>query len=80
MVLRRTEMPAVLIEAGFINHDKDNRIFDEDFYGVANAIADGIENAVPLGNTTQEIPPEMQRQKEEEPASYGGEVYNSRVL
>lgn len=77
VVLRRTEMPAVLIEAGFINHDKDNRIFDEDFYGVANAIADGIENAVPLGNTTQEIPPEMQRQKEEEPASYGVEVGRS---
>ena len=47
-VLRRTEMPAVLIEAGFINHDRDNEIFDNNFYEVASAIAMGIERAVPL--------------------------------
>ena len=75
VVLRRTEMPAVLLEVGFINHDRDNRIFDEDFYGVANAIADGIENAVPLGNRSQEIPREMPR--EEESVSYGVEVGRS---
>lgn len=75
VVLRRTEMPAVLLEVGFINHDRDNRIFDEDFYGVANAIADGIENAVPLGNRSQEILREMPR--EEEPVSYGVEVGRS---
>lgn len=55
VVLRQTEMPAVLIEAGFINNDKDNEIFDEDFYGVANAIADGIENAVPLSMTSVDV-------------------------
>ena len=48
-VLRRTEMPAVLIEAGFINHDRDNEIFDNNFNEVASAIAMGIERAVPLG-------------------------------
>jgi N-acetylmuramoyl-L-alanine amidase len=47
-VLRRTEMPAVLIEAGFINHDRDNEIFDNNFNEVASAIAMGIERAVPL--------------------------------
>ncbi len=52
VVLRRTEMPAVLIEAGFINNDKDNRIFDDNFEAVAQAIADGIENAVPLSENT----------------------------
>lgn len=80
VVLRRTEMPAVLIEAGFINHDKDNRIFDEDFYGVANAIADGIENAVPLGNRSQEILPESRqeiREEDSEPVTYGVEVGRS---
>lgn len=80
VVLRRTEMPAVLIEAGFINHDKDNRIFDEDFYGVANAIADGIENAVPLGNRSQEIMPESRqeiREEDSEPVTYGVEVGRS---
>ena len=31
VVLRRTKMPAVLVEAGFINNGEDNRIFDENF-------------------------------------------------
>lgn len=47
-VLRRTEMPAVLIETGFINHDKDNEIFDNNFNEIASAIAMGVERAVPL--------------------------------
>ena len=42
VVLRRTKMPAVLVEAGFINTSEDNRIFDENFQQVAQAIADGI--------------------------------------
>ncbi|MDO5422990.1 MAG: N-acetylmuramoyl-L-alanine amidase [Eubacteriales bacterium] len=42
VVLRRTQMPAVLVEAGFINSEEDNRIFDEKFQEVAQAIADGI--------------------------------------
>ena len=42
VVLRRTKMPAVLVEAGFINNGEDNRIFDENFEEVAQAIADGI--------------------------------------
>ena len=51
-VLRRTEMPAVLIETGFINHDRDNEIFDNNFNEIASAIAMGIEQAVPLGRNT----------------------------
>ena len=35
-------MPAVLIEAGFINSDSDNKLFDEKFYEIANAIACAI--------------------------------------
>ena len=31
VVLKRTKMPAVLIEAGFINSDKDNELFDNNF-------------------------------------------------
>lgn len=42
VVLNRTEMPAVLVEVGFINTDADNRIFDERFQEIARAIADGI--------------------------------------
>ncbi len=45
-VLRRTSMPAVLVEAGFINSDKDNQMFDQNFDAVANAIATGIENTL----------------------------------
>lgn len=42
VVLKRTKMPAVLIEAGFINSDKDNAIYDEQFNEMAQAIADAI--------------------------------------
>lgn len=42
-------MPAVLIEAGFINHDRDNEIFDNNFNEIASAIAMGIERVVPAG-------------------------------
>lgn len=45
-VLRRTSMPAVLIEAGFINSDEDNQIFDQNFEDMVNAIATAIENTV----------------------------------
>ena len=48
-VLRRTQMPAILIEAGFINTDADNRTFDQNFDMIAEAIADGIENVVGPG-------------------------------
>lgn len=50
-VLRHTKMPAVLIEAGFINHDGDNAIFDSRFDAVAEAIAQGIARAIPLAET-----------------------------
>ena len=39
-------MPAVLVEAGFINSDTDNQLFDESFDDIANAIADGIMDTV----------------------------------
>ena len=42
VVLRRTKMPAVLVEAGFINSDTDNQLFDENFDEIALAIAEGI--------------------------------------
>ena len=42
IVLRRTKMPAVLVEAGFINSDTDNMLFDANFQAIAQSIADGI--------------------------------------
>lgn len=55
VVLKRTKMPAVLVEAGFINNYKDNYLFDEEFDSIAQAIADGILESIPSGrpgNTT----------------------------
>ena len=45
IVLRKTKMPAVLVEAGFLDNEKDNRFFDQNFQKVAQAIADGILEA-----------------------------------
>lgn len=46
VVLRRTEMPAVLVEAGFIDNPADNKLFDENFDAIAQGIADGILSSV----------------------------------
>lgn len=60
-VLRRTTMPAVLVEAGFINTDQDNQIFDLKFPEIAQAIANGIllslqdiENGIEATQETQD--------------------------
>lgn len=42
VVLNKTVMPAVLVEVGFINTDRDNRLLDEKFEETAGAIAEGI--------------------------------------
>ncbi len=46
VVLKRTNMPAVLVEVGFIDSDDDNALFDEKFDEIAKAIADGIIEVV----------------------------------
>ncbi len=42
VVLRQSEMPAVLIEAGFIDNEGDNEFFDANLAATADAIADGV--------------------------------------
>lgn len=42
VVLKRTKMPAVLVEAGFINSDTDNALFDQNFDDIALVIAEAI--------------------------------------
>ncbi len=54
IVLRRTKMPAVLVEAGFINSDTDNMLFDANFQAIAQAIADGIIETIDVQPETLE--------------------------
>lgn len=54
IVLRRTKMPAVLVEAGFINSDTDNMLFDANFQAIAQAIADGIIETIAVQPETLE--------------------------
>ena len=54
IVLRRTEMPAVLVEAGFINSNTDNMLFDANFQAIAQAIADGIIETIAVQPETLE--------------------------
>ena len=46
VVLRRTEMPAVLAEIGFINSGEDNRILEENFDEVIQSLADAVEGTL----------------------------------
>lgn len=50
IVLRRTQMPAVLVEVGFINSTTDNQLFDANFDDIAQAIADGILDTLNVGS------------------------------
>ena len=46
VVLKRTRIPAVLVEAGFIDNEADNRFFDQNFEAIAQAIASGILDTI----------------------------------
>ncbi|HIX77364.1 MAG TPA: N-acetylmuramoyl-L-alanine amidase [Candidatus Fusicatenibacter merdavium] len=46
VVLRRTKMPAILIEAGFLNNDGDNALFDQTQDEMAQAIADAVASTL----------------------------------
>lgn len=48
VVLRRTKMPAVLVEVGFINSNTDNQLFDNNFDAIAHAIASGIMDTLQM--------------------------------
>ncbi len=78
-VLRRTQMPALLVEAGFIDSDTDNEIFDENFDDMARAIAYAIldtlkANGLVSGNSvrTMAAAPQMQE-------TYSGRMGNENV-
>ena len=58
VILRRSRMPAVLVEAGFINSEEDNRLFDEEFDRIAQGIAQGILDTV-QSSSAADIPEEQ---------------------
>lgn len=66
VILRRTQMPAVLVEVGFLNTDADNELFDMEFETIAQAIADGILQTVDL-NLQDEAGTVLQDMQQEEP-------------
>lgn len=55
VVLRRSKMPALLVEAGFLNSEEDNRLFDEEFDQIAQGIAMGVLDTL-QGNGAAQTP------------------------
>ena len=45
-MLRRTNIPAVLVETGFINSDHDNYLFDYNFEAIVDAIANAVDETI----------------------------------
>lgn len=70
-VLRRTKMPALLIEVGFLDSESDNHLFDTRFDEIAQAIADGIMDTLQASSL---IPPETGDTESEEPPLYRVQV------
>ena len=56
VVLRRTRMPAVLVELGFINSETDNLLFDNNFDDIALAIAEGILDTLQMNGDVPTVP------------------------
>lgn len=94
VVLKRTRMPAVLIEVGFINSDTDNRLFDENFDDIALAIADGIldvlrdNGLIPTPDTMPDDSTDERPDAKPEPApeyrvqvgAFRNQIYAERLL
>lgn len=75
VVLKRTKMPAVLVEVGFINSKTDNQLFDENFSDIAQAIASGILDTLNQINASAK-PQRFHVQV----ASYRNPAYAERML
>lgn len=56
-VLRRTHMPAMLLDMGFISNPEDNRLFDERLYAYAEAITMGILSYFGIAYTPPAVQP-----------------------
>lgn len=76
VVLRRTQMPAVLVEVGFINSDTDNQLFDDNFDDIALAIAEGILDTLQLNDEVTVVPDRYTVQT----GAYRNSVYAHRLV
>lgn len=56
VILRRTRMPSVLVEVGFINSDTDNMLFDNNFDDIALAITEGILDTLQVNEKVPSAP------------------------
>ncbi|MDD2978411.1 MAG: N-acetylmuramoyl-L-alanine amidase [Hespellia sp.] len=74
VVLKRTRMPSVLVEVGFINSDSDNMLFDKNFEAIAAAIADGISDTLGSSTSMQSMTYEIQV------GAFRNELYANRLL
>lgn len=73
-VLKRTLMPAVIVEAGFLNNNSDNQLFDAKLNQIAQAIADGILATLGLE------PPKPQKLYRVQVGAYKNKAYADRLV
>lgn len=55
ILLRRTNIPSIIEEVGFLNSEKDNQIFDEKMDLIAQAIAEGVVDTLQQKGKTLEL-------------------------
>lgn len=55
VVLRRTNMPALMVQVGFINTEADNELYDENSNQIAYAIASGILEGFAAGKMEETV-------------------------
>lgn len=80
VVLRRTQMPAVLVEAGFIDSAADNEKFDAEFNEIAQAIADGLLKTIGNNTSSQEKEDEMQALYQVQVGAYKMQQFADQML
>lgn len=76
VVLKRTKMPAVLVEVGFINSDSDNELFDANYSAIAQAIAFAILDVLEDRNL---IPDEDTSNNPSSPPTIPNQIYRIQV-
>ncbi len=82
-ILKRSRMPAVLVEAGFIDNENDNEKFDSQFEQIARAIANGILKTTGSGsgspNTSSEGNSSGEASSENAADNAGPKLYRVQV-